>query len=263
MRVLALDFDGVISDSAPEAFAVALRSYAALRPDSGLAAEARRLGGARAPGCGDICAAPLYAGFLAAMPLGNRAEDYAVILAAQESGRPLPDQAAYDALHAGQDPAWLARFHQRFYRERAELAAADPEGWAALLPPYPGLPALLRRRAGDARLAICTAKDRGSVETLLARYGLADLFEARLVLDKETGVSKVAHLEALQARTGVPFAEITFVDDKVNHLDRAARLGVRCALAAWGYNGERELRLARAHGHLVCRLEDVEQKLYG
>ena len=27
MRVLTLDFDGVISDSAPEAFAVALRTY--------------------------------------------------------------------------------------------------------------------------------------------------------------------------------------------------------------------------------------------
>jgi hypothetical protein len=41
-----------------------------------------------------------------------------------------------------------------------------------------------------------------------------------------------------------------------------AGLGVRCALAAWGYNGPREHRLARAHGHLVCTLERVEAQLF-
>jgi hypothetical protein len=70
-------------------------------------------------------------------------------------------------------------------------------------------------------------------------------------------------MEELHARTGVPFADITFVDDKLNHLDPVAALGVRCALAAWGYNGERERRDAAKRGHLVCSLTDVERKLYG
>jgi hypothetical protein len=42
-----------------------------------------------------------------------------------------------------------------------------------------------------------------------------------------------------------------------------APLGVRCALAAWGYNGERELRHARARGYLVCTLDDVDRQLFG
>ena len=37
--LLALDFDGVISDSAPEAFVVALRTWVALREGTSLAAE--------------------------------------------------------------------------------------------------------------------------------------------------------------------------------------------------------------------------------
>jgi phosphoglycolate phosphatase-like HAD superfamily hydrolase len=61
---------------------------------------------------------------------------------------------------------------------------------------------------------------------------------------------------------GLDFAEITFVDDKVNHLDAVAPLGVRCALAAWGYNGPREHRLAQGRGHLVCHLEDLETQLF-
>jgi methionine salvage enolase-phosphatase E1 len=83
------------------------------------------------------------------------------------------------------------------------------------------------------------------------------------VLDKEAGVSKAEHLAHLHRALGVPYPEITFLEDKVSHLDAAARLGVRCALAAWGYNGEREIRQARDRGYLVCTLDDVEQQIFG
>jgi phosphoglycolate phosphatase-like HAD superfamily hydrolase len=111
-------------------------------------------------------------------------------------------------------------------------------------------------------LAIATAKDRASVRALLDAYGIADLFDDARLLDKETGVSKSAHLEKLQRDFNVDFGEITFVDDKVNHLDAVAGLGVRCALATWGYNGEREVRLARERGYLVCTLDEVEGQLF-
>lgn len=247
MRLLVLDFDGVISDSAHEFFTVALRTWSELEPDSWLLAFDREA---------------LYADFLTLVPLGNRAEDFGTALAALETRTRLPDQAAYDAFRDSQDPAWRKEFHRRFYRQRAAFARADPEGWRALMAPYPELLDVLRRRAGDARLAVATAKDGDSVRELLRDYGVANLFPDDCVLDKDTGVHKTAHLEALHRRLGVPYAEMTFVDDKVNHLDRVAALGTRCALATWGYNGPREIELARAHGHLVCRLEDVEAQLF-
>ena len=255
MKALALDFDGVLSDSAREAFVVALRSYAALRPRTRLAAAAARPEPEAQPA--------LYAGFLDLMPLGNRAEDYAVALAALEGGAQLRDQAAYDAFYAGQDVAFLRAFHARFYAERRAFAAADPEGWLRLLGPYAPFLELLRRRAGSAVYAIATAKDRASVERLLARYGVADLFEPRWILDKELGLGKRAHLAALAEGLGVPFAEITFVDDKVNHLEAVAPLGVRCALAGWGYNGARERDRAREVGFPVCSLAEAESVLFG
>ena len=54
-----------------------------------------------------------------------------------------------------------------------------------------------------------------------------------------------------------------FIDDKVNHLDAVAELGVRCGLAAWGYNGAREAQLAHSRGYLVCSLEEIEAQLFG
>jgi len=248
MKLLVLDFDGVISDSGREAFAVARRTYLEMRPDSSLR---------------DRDDDALYAEFVAIMPLGNRAEDFAVALAAIEAGALLPDQAAYDAFYAAQDPRWLRAFHERFYQVRTAFSRADPAGWLALLRPYPHFLEMLRRRAGACRYAIATAKDRRSVRVLLREYGVADLFSEDLVLDKEAGVTKVAHHEHLASHCGVAYADMTFVDDKVNHLDAVAALGVRCALSAWGYNGPREHQLARARGHRICSLDDVEAQLFG
>ncbi len=262
MKLLALDFDGVISDSGPECFVVAARTYAELEPEGRLLARHPVLDRAATPARGEVERDPLYRRFVELMPLGNRAEDFGVGLVALERDVPLPAQADYDALRDAQPAAWLKEFHRRFYGVRGALADADPEGWRLLLGPYPPLLAVLRRRAGDVTLAIATAKDRRSVHALLESYGVADLFDRELVLDKETGVSKTAHLEHLHGKLGVPYPEVTFVDDKVNHLDAVAHLGVRRALAAWGYNGEREERLARERGHLVCTLADFERQLF-
>jgi phosphoglycolate phosphatase-like HAD superfamily hydrolase len=248
MKLLVLDFDGVISDSGREAFAVARRTYLETRPDSSLRHRDDEA---------------LYAAFVEIMPLGNRAEDFAVALAAIEAGVALPDQAAYDAYYAAQDLRSLRAFHERFYTVRTAFSRADPAGWLALLQPYPRFLEVLRRRAGVCRYAIATAKDRRSVRVLLREYGVADLFPEGLVLDKEAGVTKVAHHEHLARHCGVAYAEMTFVDDKVNHLDAVAALGVRCALSAWGYNGPREHQLAHARGHRVCSLDDVESQLFG
>ena len=266
MRVLALDFDGVISDSAPECFVVALRAYLALRPGSALAADLDALqAGGRALARATVEAAPRYADFVERIPLGNRAEDYAVELASLEAGEALRDQTDYDAFKRELDdgaPGFLHDFHARFYEERSAWARDRSEEWFGLMGPYPDFVALLRRRAGDRELAIATAKDLASVERLLEDYGIRDLFPPDRVLDKETGRSKRAHLEELQRRTAVAFDRITFVDDKVNHLEDVASLGVRCALAAWGYNGEREHERARACGFEVCALGETEHVLF-
>jgi phosphoglycolate phosphatase-like HAD superfamily hydrolase len=263
LRLLALDFDGVISDSAPEAFVVALRTWRELRPGARLPGDLAPGTEGRGPSRAEVLAHPLYPAFLDLMPLGNRAEDYGAMLDALGAGARLADQAAYDRWRARLPSDWLRAFHKAFYRVRTALSEADPAGWIALMGPYPQLPAILRRHAGEVVFAIATAKDRRSVAKLLASYGIDDLFPEGRVLDKEAGVSKAEHLARLHARFGVPYPEMALLEDKVRHLDAAARLGVRCALATWGYNGEREIAQARASGYLVCSLADLERQLFG
>jgi phosphoglycolate phosphatase-like HAD superfamily hydrolase len=262
-KMLALDFDGVISDSALEAFVVAARTHTRMRSGSTMSSRLEALvEGAGAPDPQRIRADPLYRGFVELMPLGNRAEDYEVILAALEAGIDLCDQAAYDTFYASHAPDFLADYHRCFYAERSAFAQRQPELWESLMQPYGALVDLLRRYAGRVELAIATAKDRASVLRLLHCYGIADLFAGDRLLDKELGRSKRAHLELLQRRWGGDFERITFVDDKVNHLDAVADLGLCCVLAAWGYNGVREHALARERGYGVCELARAERVLF-
>jgi phosphoglycolate phosphatase-like HAD superfamily hydrolase len=212
---------------------------------------------------GQIRDDPSYRRFVSMMPLGNRAEDFGVALGLLLADRDAEDQDAFARAleEAGED--FLTEFHARFYPNRAQLRAEDPARWASLLGPYPEVVEVLRRRAGDVRLAIATAKDRDSVTLLLAGYEIDDLVPPECLVDKEAGRSKQAHLRRLQERFDVPFTEIVFVDDKVGHLDDVADLGVAGVLAAWGYNGRRERRLARLRGHRVCTLDDFETTVFG
>ncbi|MEM9659535.1 MAG: HAD family hydrolase [Planctomycetota bacterium] len=263
MKALILDFDGVISDSAAECFLVALRTYVGLTPDSALStvlAEVSPNGALRAE---RIVAHDVYQSFIELMPLGNRAEDFGVIMMLVEMGADVSDQAAYDEQMQREDPTWLERFHIDFYQVRHQLADAQPEAWRQLMRPFPSFVELLRRRADEATLALATAKDRRSVMALLHDYAIDDLFDERLVADKEAGVRKTAHVRRLLELLAIDAADATFVDDKVNHLDSVAELGVRCALAGWGYNGTREHRLAEQRGYIVCSETQVEAQLFG
>ncbi len=260
LELLALDFDGVISDSAPESWWVCLRTYAALRPSpavEGLCAAAE------AASADEIRADEAYRRFLRMMPLGNRAEDFAVALSLILGDRDAADQAAFDDGYEAEPAAFLTAFHEAFYATRARLRERDPDRWISLLGPYPPFLEILHRRAGQVGLAIATAKDRPSVRRLLREYGIDPLFPEEALLDKEAGRSKRVHLSRLRDRFGLPFEQIVFVDDKVNHLDDVSSLGVSGVLASWGYNGAREHAQARERGHRVCSLEDFDATLFG
>ncbi len=101
MQLLALDFDGVISDSAPEAFVVALRTYTALLDDPAVLRMQQRAD-TQCPA--EIRADPLYRRFVEMMPLGNRAEDYAVEISLLATETEVCDQARFDEAFAAAPP---------------------------------------------------------------------------------------------------------------------------------------------------------------
>jgi phosphoglycolate phosphatase-like HAD superfamily hydrolase len=262
MHILALDFDGVLCDSSREVFVIAVDAYASLEPGSALLERLRPLRDDALGGGVDFRSDDLYTVFTGLLPLGNRAEDFGVSLKAIEDETIIEDQESYDTFYREIGQKWLDSFHHAFYAARSRLREADTGAWLELHLPYPGFAAVLRRHRARTSPAVATAKDARSVHLLLHHLGYSGVFDPGLILDKETGVKKTLHLEALRKRTGVDFDRITFVDDKVNHLVAVAALGVRPVLAGWGFNTPREHARARELGYAVATLNDAEAILF-
>ena len=146
--------------------------------------------------------------------------------------------------------------------------ARDPEGWlraaGALSRPSsrccaaaPARRALRDRHRQGPRARSCAAARR------LRRRRTSSTRAS--ILDKETGVSKRAHLRASgRAAWALPFEEITFVDDKVNHLrGRGRRSGCAARWPPGATTAPASAAEAREAGFLVCTLEDAEARLFG
>ena len=262
MRVLALDFDGVLCNSSREVFVVAVDAYCRQAPASRLLDNLRSLREDALAGGSKYLDDPVVLSFSCILPLGNRAEDFGVALHAVEDDHSISDQAGYDTYFATHERDWLESYHHRFYEARHRLRARDLGVWLGLHLPYPGLADTLRGHPSDTKLAVATAKDARSVILLLEKLGMADLFEADLILDKETGVEKTHHLQTLHDRLDIGFDDITFVDDKVNHLLSVAGLGIRPVLAGWGLNTPREHAAARALGYEIASLDTAGAVLF-
>jgi len=262
MNVLALDFDGVIADTSRETFTVSLRTWARMEPASPLASHPLARGDG-APQDYAFQDDKAHCFFLEAMALGNRAEDFGAVLWAFDRGVPLPDQAAYDTFRATLPAGWLKRFHGLYYEERTALRRADPRGWVALQRPYPHMLEVLLRRGQRGRVAVLTARDGDSLVQLLKAWRLDRVISPEMVYDKETGVRKTAHLIRLCEDIRVVPGQVTFVDDKLNHLLNTSSLGVRGVLAAWGHNTAREHAKAERLGFPVATEETAEQLLFG
>jgi phosphoglycolate phosphatase-like HAD superfamily hydrolase len=263
MSILALDFDGVICNGSHEVFVVGLQTYVDLVPRSAMAGHLQHLLAVTPLSSYRFDSDPLLRAFDKLTPLGNRAEDFGAAIMSLDQGIVIDSQEAYDVFLAEQDTEWLSAYHQRFYENRASLSTRDLAEWLRLMSPYESFLELLRRYAPNVTMAIATAKDGRSVRLLLEEFGISDLFPPQLLLDKDVGVRKTVHLQQLARLLSAECSEITFVDDKVNHLQRVAPLGVRCVLAAWGYNDEREHRLARRHGFEIATLQSAEEIIFG
>jgi FMN phosphatase YigB (HAD superfamily) len=239
---------------------VGASTYAEFYPSSPLV---QRLGDSPDTPGTDAIDTPEFEAFTDLLPLGNRAEDFGVAFRAMDLGIRLVDQESYDDFYCSLDEGWRSEYHHRFYLRRAELQDSDSDAWLRLHATYPPFIDVLRRRSTDVHIAIASAKDATSVRLLLDAFGIADLFGPGSILDKETGVHKTDHMRRLRSGLGVTFQEITFVDDKINHLIRVGELGVRPVLAGWGFNTEREHQTAERMRIRVATLDTFENDVFG
>jgi phosphoglycolate phosphatase-like HAD superfamily hydrolase len=257
--VLVFDFDGVISDSIHDSFRTSLNAYIRIKPGHSFPLI-RPLETAAQTFCFEKDHPDLFERFKKIIPLGNRAEDYYIMLGMldRREDEGISGQDGFDAFAKTVPGAEQNAYQRLFYEGRIQLQRNDPEDWASLVPVFPGFAGAAAGLSERFILAIATSKDRFSVDLLLNTYGIAPLFMPENILDKDFAESKRDHLLHLRDIHGVPFSAMHFIDDKVLHLVSAAGLGVKCYLSMWGFNTPREHAVAKREGFVLLRLEELK-----
>ena len=240
-RVLALDFDGVIWDSAGECFEVGWRAYQEL--------------------FGSDLSGPQYRQrFLTGRPHARTGHDFFIILRLLD-GKPdfdLLDVAPSDFVQMRTDLAEdAARFNARFYQLRNTYRDEDFAAWCSWQGPYPTMLALLERWEGRFDgTALATTKDQASAHALLMSSG-----RDWPVFGKEFSLDKNAQILGIAQKYGAEPEQVLFVDDLLENLQQVAPLGARTAMAAWGYNTAESREEARLLGFPVVDVEGLERLL--
>lgn len=237
-RVLALDFDGVIWDSAGECFEIGWRAY-------------KELNGR------DLSGQEYRQQFLAGRPHARTGHDFFIILRLLD-GRPdfdLLSLGAPEFLKLRTDLAEEAsRFNTLFYQLRSHYRDQDFAAWSSWQGPYPEVIRLLERwESRFEGTALATTKDQASAHALLMSSG-----RDWPVFGKEFSLDKNAQILGIAQRYGADPSEVLFVDDLLENLQQVAPLGTRTAMAAWGYNTPESQDEARSLGFPVVDVEGLE-----
>lgn len=237
-RVLALDFDGVIWDSAGECFETGWRAYKELF-GSDMSGETNR------------------AKFLAGRPLARTGHDFFLILRLLE-GQPDLDLSTYSpAEFLTLRQQWAeeaAQFNTLFYQLRSKYRDEDFDAWASWQGAYPDMVRLLDRwQDRFTGVAIATTKDAASAHALLQSVG-----RDWPIFGKEFSVDKSLQIAGIAEQFKVEPSEILFIDDLLENLEQVAPTGAQTAMAEWGYNTDELKREARALGYTVLDINGLD-----
>jgi len=258
-KIIALDFDGVISNSVHDSMRTAVNTYLDFVSDHQL--PVKKILAADQVDQFENTNPHFWNEFSRLMPFGNFAKDYYVFVRLLELGKSetVQTQEDFNQFKKTIPEKTLTTYNVSFYENRLQMQKEDPQGWCQIIPVFRGVPEAVQILFKKHTLAIATSKDRGSVDLLLKHYRLDSCFLSENILDKDFAESKRHHLIRFHEKLNIPFSQIHFVDDKVMHLLKVNDLGVNRYLASWGFNSQQEHEIARANGCRVIGIEDLKE----
>ena len=256
MKILALDFDGVIVDSVLDSLFIGHNAYLRLCGQG----KKKNFGG------------KLFTFekweeikkhyqkeikyYRTLRPYIRGATDYGLIQKLMEEKKFIKTQEEFDNYRE------IIKFNfesyeKEFYQERERLQNIDYRAWFNLEPPYPkiiqGMKKLLEE---EIKIVIATSNRRKAIAKSFTPEYFGFTIDPKDILDKRFGEDKSEQMRQIVKLYQVKFEEIYFVDDQVNHLIQTRTLGIKVILAGWSYATEAQKEEARKQDILVIEREE-------
>ena len=249
IRLLALDFDGVIVDSVLECAVVAYNGYQAYQR------LATRINSPQE------IPADMLTKFRSMRPYIRSGEDYLSLFQALDADITISGQGEFDKFH----DIHLDRkesYYQLFYAEREALMIADNENWIALNPPYDGMIEYMQSLNHELQLHIVSTKASKYISEILDNNGIR--LSNEQVHQAGRGSSKADIINFLFHKNHLSPGELAFVDDHPDTVQKVSETGAVCFLAGWGYNTVEQRHLIMGNDIPVIGLNKLKEiGIYG
>jgi phosphoglycolate phosphatase-like HAD superfamily hydrolase len=256
LKILALDFDGVIVDSVLDSLFVGHNTYLRL-----YGREVKKNFG------GELFTFENWEKikrnyqkeikyYRTLRPYIRGATDYGLIQKLMEEKKVIESQEEFDNYRNSVDFDF-EDYEKEFYKERERLQNIDYRAWFNLEPPYPkiiqGMKKLLEE---EIKIVIATSNRRKAIMKSFTPEYFGFTIDPKDILDKRFGEDKSEQMRHIVKFYKVNFEDIYFVDDQVSHLIQTRPLGIKVILAGWSYATEAQKEEARKQDILVIEREE-------
>ena len=255
MKILAVDYDGVISDSALKSLFTAHNAYCRY-----FGSEVKKNFG------GEIFTFDNWERkkkeYHREMEKYQRLRayveyscDFLVMIKIIEEEIPVRDQQEFRKIRSELDLDYEI-FHELFFQEKEIWQKKDFTKWFALSPAYKGVTTGIKRLLQEGvKVVIATSNLGTAIHPAFHQDYLGFVLPIEDIFDKNYGRSKSDHMRAIAAQYRTDFNNICFIDDQLNYLEESKELGVQVFLDGWGYCTEEQKGIARKQDITVIEKE--------
>lgn len=248
MKVLAIDYDGVIVDSVMDSLFVSHNAYLKLFGSE----KRKQFGGKPFTFQNWPIILERYVEeikyYRSLRPYIRDATDYGLIQKLMEDGKNIQNQEEFDS-YRRTDRFDLGKFHDIFFQERRRLQKEDFKGWLSLEPPYEDVIKGMRKFVKEGIKVMVATSNRTEFIFKAFHPRYYDIpVKSEDILDFNFGEDKSKQIQHIHEKYRVDFKDIYFVDDQLAHLEQTRSLGISVFLADWSYATEQQKERAAQQG---------------
>ena len=256
MKILALDFDGVIVDSAWECLFVSYNAYFQVYERK----EKDFFGGGPFTFENWENIKKRYKKeiehYRIMRPYIRGANDYGLIIKLLEEKKLIKNQEEFDVYRKTVDFKFKD-FHQEFYKERDRIQEMDFKAWFKLESAFPKITKDINKLLEEGtKIIIATSNRRRAIVQCFTPEYLGFEIKKEDILDKRYSEDKSEQMKQIAKLYNVKFEEIYFVDDQVSHLIQTRPLGIKVFLAGWSYATDIQKEEARKQNISIIEKEE-------
>ena len=245
MKILAVDYDGVLSDSALKSLFVSHNAYCR---HFGPEVKKNFNGQIFTFENWELMQKKYQKEMAKYKQLRSYIElssDFFVILKIIEEQIEINNQAEFIKYRENLDFNYQV-FHDLFFQEKERWQNKDFSKWFSLSPGFQEAVNGVKKLLSDGKKVVIATSNMGkAIHPAFHPDYLGFYIDLQEIFDKNYGKNKTEHMQAIVRQYQVDLKDIFFIDDQLSYLEETKLMGVNSFLAGWGYCTAEHKKIAR------------------